>query len=73
MKMTSIDFETANPSRASICVARLAVFETETLTEAAYWLMRPPKPHSNRLCRIAQECYQPETRIAATVISDATR
>jgi hypothetical protein len=73
MNVTSIGFETANPTRVSICAARLAIFEDETLTEAAYGLIRPPKPNSHRLCRIAQERYQPETRIAATMISDATR
>jgi len=45
MIMTSIDFETANPSRVSICAAGLAVFENGTLKEAPYWLVRPPKPH----------------------------
>jgi DNA polymerase III subunit epsilon len=45
MIMTSIDFETANPSRVSICAAGLAVFEDGTLKEAPYWLVRPPKPH----------------------------
>jgi DNA polymerase-3 subunit epsilon len=43
--MTSIDFETANPSRMSICAAGLAVFENGNLTEAPYWLVRPPKGH----------------------------
>jgi DNA polymerase-3 subunit epsilon len=41
--MTSIDFETANYSRASICAAGIAVFENGNLTEAPYWLVRPPK------------------------------
>jgi DNA polymerase-3 subunit epsilon len=45
MNMTSIDFETANPSRVSICAAGLAVFEDGILTEAPYWLVRPPKGH----------------------------
>jgi DNA polymerase-3 subunit epsilon len=43
MNFTSIDFETANPSRLSICAAGLAVFEDGKLTEAPYWLVRPPK------------------------------
>jgi DNA polymerase-3 subunit epsilon len=43
MNVTSIDFETANPSRVSICAAGLAVFEDGNLTEAPYWLVRPPK------------------------------
>jgi DNA polymerase-3 subunit epsilon len=29
----------------SICAAGLAVFEDGRLTEAPYWLVRPPKPH----------------------------
>jgi DNA polymerase III subunit epsilon len=45
MTITSLDFETANPSRVSICAAGLAVFEDGTLTETPYWLVRPPKPH----------------------------
>jgi DNA polymerase III subunit epsilon len=45
MTMTSIDFETANYSRASICAAGIAVFENGTLVEAPYWLVRPPKGH----------------------------
>jgi DNA polymerase-3 subunit epsilon len=45
MNFTSIDFETANSSRVSICAAGIAVFENGELTEAPYWLVRPPKPH----------------------------
>jgi DNA polymerase-3 subunit epsilon len=45
MTITSIDFETANPSRVSICAAGMAVFEDGNLTESPYWLVRPPKPH----------------------------
>jgi DNA polymerase-3 subunit epsilon len=43
MIIVSLDFETANPSRVSICAAGLAVFEDGQLTEAPYWLVRPPK------------------------------
>src|SRR5665213_2129213 len=43
MNIVSIDFETANPSRVSICAAGMAVFEDGVLTEAPYWLVRPPK------------------------------
>ena len=42
MTFTSLDFETANRSRVSICAAGLAVFENGQLTEAPYWLVRPP-------------------------------
>lgn len=45
MTITSLDFETANHSRASICAVGLAVFEDGKLTEAPYWLIRPPKGH----------------------------
>ena len=45
MTITSLDFETANHSRVSICSAGLAVFENGALTEAPYWLVRPPKGH----------------------------
>ena len=45
MNFVSLDFETANPSRVSICAAGLAVFEDGQLTESPYWLVRPPKGH----------------------------
>src|SRR5437016_14376587 len=45
MTITSLDFETANYSRVSICAAGMAVFEDGKLTEAPYWLVRPPKGH----------------------------
>jgi len=45
MTITSIDFETANPSRVSICAAGMAVFENGSLTETPFWLVRPPKGH----------------------------
>jgi DNA polymerase-3 subunit epsilon len=45
MTIVSIDFETANHSRASICAAGMAVFVDGVLTEAPYWLVRPPKGH----------------------------
>jgi len=41
----SIDFETANHSRVSVCAVGLAVFEDGQLTESLYWLVRPPKSH----------------------------
>ena len=43
MNFISLDFETANHSRVSICAAGLAVFEDGNLTESPYWLVRPPK------------------------------
>jgi DNA polymerase-3 subunit epsilon len=45
MSFVGLDFETANYSRVSICAAGLAVFENGKLTEAPYWLVRPPKGH----------------------------
>jgi len=45
MNFISIDFETANHSRVSICAAGVAVFENGELTESPYWLVRPPKGH----------------------------
>ena len=45
MTITCLDFETANPSRASICAAGVAVFEDGQLTESPYWLVRPPRGH----------------------------
>src|SRR5271170_3184048 len=45
MIIVSLDFETANHSRVSICAAGLAVFEDGELVESPYWLVRPPKGH----------------------------
>jgi len=45
MTITSIDFETANYSRLSICAAGMAVFVDGRLMESPYWLVRPPKGH----------------------------
>ena len=45
MNITSIDFETANSSRVSICAAGMAVFEDGALAEAPRWLVRPPAGH----------------------------
>jgi len=45
MTFTSIDFETANYSDASICAAGMAVIEDGELAESPYWLVRPPKGH----------------------------
>ena len=45
MTITSLDFETANHSRVSICAAGLAVFAQGELVESPYWLVRPPKGH----------------------------
>ncbi len=45
MNFVSLDFETANHSRVSICAAGMAVFEDGKLTETPYWLVRPPKGH----------------------------
>jgi DNA polymerase-3 subunit epsilon len=43
MTIASLDFETANYSRISICAAGIAIFEDGALTETPYWLVRPPK------------------------------
>jgi DNA polymerase III subunit epsilon len=45
MNFVSIDFETANYSRVSICAAGMAVFVDGVMTETLYWLVRPPKGH----------------------------
>lgn len=45
MTFVSLDFETANHSRVSICSVGLAVFENDILIESLYWLVRPPKGH----------------------------
>ena len=45
MRFTSLDFETANYSDASICAAGIAVFVNGELTETRHWLVRPPAGH----------------------------
>ncbi len=45
MKIASIDFETANHSRVSMCAASVAVFEDGVLVESPYWLVKPPQGH----------------------------
>ena len=45
MTITSIDFETANSSRVSICAAGMAVFEDGALAASPHWLVRPPAGH----------------------------
>lgn len=45
MTFASLDFETANHSRVSICAAGIAVFADGALVEANHWLVRPPKGH----------------------------
>ena len=45
MTIASLDFETANYSRVSICAAGIAVFEGAELAESPYWLLRPPAGH----------------------------
>jgi DNA polymerase-3 subunit epsilon len=57
MTITSLDFETANRSRASICAAGMAVFENGNLAEAPYWLVRPPKGHGWFLPEFTEECH----------------
>jgi DNA polymerase-3 subunit epsilon len=57
MTIASLDFETANRSRVSICAAGLAVFENGNLTEAPYWLVRPPKGHGWFLPEFTEDCH----------------
>jgi DNA polymerase-3 subunit epsilon len=57
MNFTSIDFETANRSRVSICAAGIAVFEHGILMEAPYWLVRPPKGHGWFLEEFTEGCH----------------
>ena len=45
MKIASIDFETANYSRVSMCAAGLALFADDELVESLSWLVRPPQGH----------------------------
>lgn len=45
MKISSLDFETANHSDASICAAGVAVFVDGDLIETRHWLVRPPRGH----------------------------
>ena len=57
MNFISLDFETANHSRVSICAAGLAVFENGMMTESLYWLVRPPKGHGWFREDFTEECH----------------
>lgn len=43
MRYLAIDFETANPSRASVCALGVAIVEDARITERCSWLVRPPE------------------------------
>ena len=45
LRIASLDFETANPSDASICAAGVSIFEGGEFLETRHWLVRPPKGH----------------------------
>ena len=57
MTIASLDFETANHSRVSLCAAGLAVFEDGKLTESPYWLVRPPKGYGWFLPEFTENCH----------------
>jgi DNA polymerase-3 subunit epsilon len=57
MTITSLDFETANHSRVSICAAGIAVFENGNLTESLHWLVRPPRGKGWFLTEFTQNCH----------------
>jgi DNA polymerase-3 subunit epsilon len=57
MIITSIDFETANHSNASICSAGIAVFVDGELAESLYWLVRPPKGCGWFLKEFTEHCH----------------
>jgi len=57
MTFTSLDFETANRSEASICAAGLSVFGDGELVESPYWLVRPPKGHGWFLEEFTVNCH----------------
>ncbi|SPE54966.1 putative Exonuclease [Verrucomicrobia bacterium] len=57
MMTVSIDFETANYSRTSVCAAGLAIFDGSKLTESPYWLVRPPKGYGWFLQEFTDNCH----------------
>ena len=57
MNFTSIDFETANNTKAGICAAGIAVFEDDKLAESPYWLVRPPKGCGWFLEEFTENCH----------------
>jgi DNA polymerase-3 subunit epsilon len=57
MTFASLDFETANQSRVSICAAGMAVFENGNLTETLHRLVRPPKGHGWFLPEFTENCH----------------
>ena len=54
MKLTGLDFETANGSPGSICAVGCAVLEDGVVTERREWLVRPHKS----LDHVAAVCYR---------------
>src|SRR5712671_199950 len=57
MTIASLDFETANQSRVSICAVGLAIFENGELTESPSWLVRPPKGHGYFLTEFTENIH----------------
>ncbi len=57
MTFTSLDFETANFSRASICAVGVATFENGILMESLHWLVRPPSEHGWFLPAFTENCH----------------
>lgn len=57
MKIASIDFETANHSRVSMCAASVAVFKDGELVDSPYWLVKPPKGHGFFLPEWTESCH----------------
>ena len=53
MKLTGLDFETANYRRGSICSAGCAILEDGVVTEKREWLVRPHKS----LDYVTSACY----------------
>ena len=55
MKLTGVDFETANGSQGSICAIGCAVLEDGVVTEKREWLVRPYKSldHVSSACHKA--------------------
>jgi len=53
MKLTGLDFETANGSRGSICAAGCVVLEDGVVTEKREWLVRPHRSMDH----VAAVCY----------------
>lgn len=57
MRITCIDFETANQNRGSACSVGIACIEDNVITESKEWLLKPRKGYGFFLPAFTEECH----------------